>query len=360
MTDVSELRVDRRDLRRCEIAERSIECGVGEAVLAVERFALTANNVSYAVAGDAMNYWKFFPAPDPWGCVPVWGFGRVVESRCAGVTVGDRYYGYFPMATHLAVAPMRLSSQGFVDGAAHRAGLAAVYNQYRKVGAAAREAEDAEMLLRPLFMTSFLIDDFLDDNGFFGSRAVLLSSASSKTSIALAFELSRKRQDAVACIGLTSAANVDFVERLGYYAHTLTYEAIASLDPAVATVFVDVAGDSRVLRRVHEHFGPALRHSCLVGATHWEGRDSGGRGPLPGVAPALFFAPSHIQKRHADWGPGGLETRIATDWSAFVADTRRWLRVEDVRGPRAMRTAYLEMLEGRTGPERGIVIAPAG
>ena len=34
----------------------------GEALLRVESFGLTANNITYAVFGDAMNYWDFFPA----------------------------------------------------------------------------------------------------------------------------------------------------------------------------------------------------------------------------------------------------------------------------------------------------------
>ena len=75
---------------------------------------------------------------------------------------------------------------------------------------AAREAEQA--LLRPLFMTSFLIDDFLADTGFFGARRVMLSSASSKTAYGTAFCLSLRRgsPNAVKVIGLTSAGNLAF------------------------------------------------------------------------------------------------------------------------------------------------------
>jgi len=359
MIDITELRVDRRNLRHCEIARRRASCGEGEAVLAVERFALTANNVTYAVAGDSMHYWQFFPAPEPWGCVPVWGFGRVVESRHADVNPGDRFYGYYPMASHVVVAPARVGAQGFVDGAAHRAALPPVYNQYRRVGSSSRDDENAEMLLRPLFMTSFLIDDFLDDNGFFGARSVVLSSASSKTSIGLAFELARKRRGSVECAGLTSRANMPFVESLGYYDRCVPYDDIESLDARVPTAFVDMAGNGAVLRRVHQHFGGALRHSCIVGVTHWEAAERSAP-VLPGPQPSLFFAPSRIRKRHADWGPGGLDERLGRDWTAFVAATRDWLKVENIVGPDAMRAAYLEMLEGRTTPDRGVVIAPAG
>ena len=58
----------------------------GEARLRIDAFALTSNNVTYAAFGEAMKYWQFFPCGDAaWGCIPVWGFAEVVESRAAGV-----------------------------------------------------------------------------------------------------------------------------------------------------------------------------------------------------------------------------------------------------------------------------------
>ena len=55
----------------------------GEALLRGDRVGLTANNVTYAVLGEAMRYWRFFP-PGPrglgpeWGLPPLWGFADVV------------------------------------------------------------------------------------------------------------------------------------------------------------------------------------------------------------------------------------------------------------------------------------------
>ena len=56
----------------------------GKARLKVDKFALTANNVTYATFGEAMNYWNFFPAADEkYGRVPVWGFATVTESKAS-------------------------------------------------------------------------------------------------------------------------------------------------------------------------------------------------------------------------------------------------------------------------------------
>ncbi len=62
--------------------------GEGEALLSVEHFGLTANNITYAAFGEAMSYWRFFPAPDGWGRMPVWGFATVAESRAEGLPEG--------------------------------------------------------------------------------------------------------------------------------------------------------------------------------------------------------------------------------------------------------------------------------
>ena len=110
----------------------------GQVLIRVDAFALTANNVTYGVAGDTIGYWQFFPArsdEDGWGRIPVWGFGDVVRSRVDGITEGERFYGYFPMASHLVAKPERVSERGFTDAAAHRAALPSVYNQYTATAA---------------------------------------------------------------------------------------------------------------------------------------------------------------------------------------------------------------------------------
>lgn len=185
------LYIDRKDLHRVHFGpdpDAVRPLAPGEARLALQHFALTANNITYAAFGEAMKYWQFFPAPDPnSGCLPVWGFGLVAESRADGVTVGQRVYGYFPAGTHLVVTPGRVSAAGFVDSAPHRAELAAAYQAYvfceRDPSWQAR-LEGLQAVLKPLFTTSFLLDDALAEAQFFGARQLLLSSASSKTATA--------------------------------------------------------------------------------------------------------------------------------------------------------------------------------
>jgi len=81
--------VDRDDYRRTRSVEAT-PAGLadGEARLRVDAFGLTANNVTYAAAGDLVGYWTFFPHPTSattsTGARPGLGIhrrGRVVRGR---------------------------------------------------------------------------------------------------------------------------------------------------------------------------------------------------------------------------------------------------------------------------------------
>ena len=337
----------------------------GELRMRIDSFALTSNNITYAAFGDAMNYWGFYPTGEAsTGCIPVWGFATVAESRCAGVEPGERCYGYWPIGDEAVLQPVRVNEGGFFDGAAHRRELHPVYNQYLRCSAdpaylAEREAEQA--LLRPLFMTSFLIDDFLADNQFFGARTVVLSSASSKTAYGTAFCLAQRRgsADAVKVVGLTSAANLAFTQSLGCYDEVLTYDAVQTGLAQEPSVYVDFSGSVAVRANVHAHLGEQLAYSCSVGGTHWEALGSG-KG-LPGPRPVLFFAPAQIKKRVADWGGPALQQRMAAAWAAFmkpVTDAHQpWLVVVRGRGEAAVEACYATLLGGQVKPQEGHILS---
>ena len=350
-----ELLVARDDLRNSRIVDAPApEPGPGEVRFRIEQFAFTANNITYAVFGDMMGYWQFFPTEPGWGRIPVWGFARIDASDVEGLEVGERVYGYFPMASHLVVTPDRVGPGGFVDAAPHRAALPSVYNHYIRLGHDPGGPDDAyEALLRPLFTTSFLIDDWLDEQAFFGATQVVIGSASSKTALGLAQVLSDRRDCRV--IGLTSPGNAAFVERVGYYDTVVPYGALDGEPADEPTVFVDMAGDGAVVAEVHGHYADQLVHSCRVGATHWE--EISFDAPLAGPAPVMFFAPDHVERRRTDWGPGGVEERVGAALAVFIASARGWMEVAEHHGTEEVNAAYLDVLEGRARPDQGIILS---
>ena len=201
-------------------------------------------------------------------------------------------------------------------------------------------------------MTSFLADDFLAEQDYCGARSVLISSASSKTSIALAFQV--KRGGRARAIGLTSARNADFVRKLGFYDQVVLYDEIASLAKQPA-VFVDMAGDGAVTAAVHGHFRDELKSDCTIGATHWSA-DRKHEG-LPGPKPQFFFAPAQIVKRSKDWGPQVLSQRIASAWTQFCDASDAWLHVVRSRGREALARVYQDTLAGRTQASDGHILS---
>jgi hypothetical protein len=325
-------------------------------LLVVEGFAVTANNVTYAVVGEQLGYWNFFPAPESWGIVPVWGHARVIASRHPDIAVGERVYGYLPMASHLIVQPGPVAADGFRDMAAHRQPMSAIYNQYRRLAAdpahdPAHEAERA--LFAPLFTTSFLIGDQLQRQGWHGADTLILTSASSKTALAAAF-VARADSPAVRRIGLTSAPNRAFVEATGLYDAVVSYDALDRLEMAGQAALVDFAGNTQLLQDVHAALPGQLAHVLRVGVTHHDERAE--TEALPDPKPVWFFAPDAATALIGEIGAPAFNAALAARWAGFVAEAARWITVERSEGADALQAVWRDQLAGRVRPELGHLI----
>jgi hypothetical protein len=346
--------VRRDDLRTTRVVDDAAPgaLGDGAARLRVERFGFTANNVTYGAFGEQMGYWRFFPAQDGWGRIPVWGFGEVVESQAEGVKAGQRFYGYFPMSSAVTMRP-RAGGGGFEDAAEHRAALPATYNRYFEAtteAGFAPEDDAATAVMRPLFMTGWLIAQQLGRGG-----AVALASASSKTAYCTAHALNQL-DDAPSVIGLTSARNADFTRSLGFYDTVLTYDQVGELPRGEGLRYVDMAGDADLRRAVHEHLATDLHASIVVGATHWDHASLDGGDALPGPRPEFFFAPTVAERLASELGPAELQRRIGADWARFLEPLAAVLDIEQDEGPEAVERVYRAFLDGTADPRKGHVL----
>lgn len=346
------LEIDRSDIRHHRTVDSSPRAlQSGDVLLQVESLALTSNNVSYALSGDFLDYWGFFPTEDGWGRLPAMGYGIVTESLNDGVPVGSRYWGFFPVGDH-HVVNAQATSTGFIDVAPYREKHAMAYRAFDRVSDSPSETDDANSLLRGLFLTSFLAEDFLFENGMFGAGQIVISSASSKTAIALAHRI-RSRGN-THCIGLTSAAHVSFVEKVNLYDEVATYDDIETLAEWSPTVFVDMAGNADVVSRIHHHFEEALMHSCSIGATHWD--QGGTKENLPGPRPAFFFAPSQLARRAKEWGRDEVNSQINNALDKFIADSPRWLNIQH-SDPTSIENLYDQLVQGNISPETGHILS---
>lgn len=336
------------------------EPGEGEVVLALDRFSLTTNNITYAAYGDAIGYWKVFPTGrKDHGLMPVWGFADVAASRAAGIEVGARVFGYFPMADRLVVQAEKISKGGFADAAPWRKAAPDIYNRYVLCAADANydaALENPEAVFRPLFITSYTAVDFLREHDFFGAKQVVVSSASSKTAYGAAWCMAR---DDVRLIALTGARNRAFVEGLGAYEAVHGYDEIESLPTGAPTLYLDLAGDPDLRRRVHARFGADLTYDCLVGSTQGDAFPT--HDPeLVGPRPVFFFAATCLDTHRERGTLRAFYERFFADQRAFfervVDPAAPWIRIVEHQGLEEAAKVVRALADGVSDAAEGAVV----
>jgi hypothetical protein len=358
---LTELWIDRNDYRHTKVASADIPSpGEGEILVSIDKFAMTANNVTYAASGDVFGYWQFYPTgEDPWGKVTVWGIGEVVESRVEGIAVGERLYGFFPMGTHVLLSPGDISERGFTDTMTHRQSLPGLYNHYARTQSEPtelRQLEDQRCIFFPLFMTGYVIADLLLDSDWFGGRQIVIGSASSKTGFSAAAFIRAAGFDG-ALVGLTGEQNVAFAEGLDCYDSVISYAGLEKLDQMPA-VYIDIAGDVGVRSRLHHHLENNALRTLLVGATHWDQfAKSMDDGPLPGSEPEVFFAPAQIEKRDAEWGQGLIMSRAYAASIELIQQLAPTLIIESHSGTEACNEMWQALLDNQISGQRGIMMS---
>jgi len=331
----------------------------GEILVKIDQFGLSANNISYALTGVQLGYWRFFPptvGDSRWGLMPVWGFSDVIASNVEGLPVGDRLFGFYPPATHLKMTPVALTDQRMVDGAPHRDGLPAPYNIYRRVNAELgyeRTTDRVRMLFWPLYMTSYMLWDFLQDKSWYEAQQVIIISASSKTSIGFAYAMQDDKA-APPSFALTSKSKLDFVTGLDLFSQSTNYEALSDIDADTPSLVIDFSGNEELLSGLFIHLGKNMIQCVKVGMTHWANAE-----PEIGRSADqshFFFAPDHAQKRLKDWGPDSLSQKTATFIQSASDKSRDWLKIRTVDGLIGLTNIYHDVCHGRIAADQGLIV----
>jgi len=359
MTNNVSFRVEKEHFDRVNVCEEALaDLQAGQVRLQVNQYALTANNVTYAVLGFSFKYWNFYPTAAPYGIIPVWGYATVVASRHEAIQVGERLYGYYPMARYCTLQPTQVNPYSFIEGSAHRQGLAAVYNSYTRVAAdPVLHHEDLQAyvpLVYPLFATAFLIYQFLKSKAFIGAEQVVLTSASSKTALGLAYMLRQNRQaDGKKIVGVTAASNAGFVQDTGYYDAVVAYEDYTAM-AQVPTVVVDFRGNRSFLLGLAQHFAHQLQHMAMVGVTDW-----GARGSHGDIAKAeVFFAPAAMKTFFEVHGPVKGMQLLNKAAVQFIDDVRHTMELVQVTDMDQLRQLYTALVQGQVNPKQGYVVKP--
>lgn len=359
ITSFQVVRNDLATLRWCDEPSSSDDLADGQISVEISRVAFTSNNVTYARLGEQIPYWDYFPADKQWGRIPVWGLGTVSRSRNPNVSEGEGVYGFFPMDSRVVLQPGARALARFVDETPHRRKLPPTYNEYVLIDRdrTYRVADaNSHLVLRPLFSVSFFCAAYLSENGYFGARQIVITSASSKAALGMAFLLNRDRaiRDAFEIVGLTSPANVDFVKAARLFDQVAPYEAIDTLSFR-PSVLIDISGAAAARAAVHRRLGDALAASLLAGFTHWNELDIT-KSVLPGPKPTLFFTPDHILRLRREWGPDRLRERLAEAWRGFLGFVDPWLEYQHATMHFEVESAYRAVLAGRVPANRAHIL----
>ena len=346
--------VNKYDLFETTFSEEKIPISKeNEVILEIERYAFTSNNITYGVIGDTLGYWNFFPAEEPYGIIPVWGFANVTSSKNEYILEGDRFYGYFPMSRYLKVIPKKGNDFGFVDDSNHRRKLPPVYNHYSKIIKYAGESLEYHPLIKPLFLTSFLNYFFLQDEKFFDCDQIILTSASSKTALSLAFLLSKyKSKVKKKIIAITSEKNMQFVSEIKFYDTVLSYDNAEENLKISKSVIVDFAGNSDYLKKLSDHLGEGLKHVSLIGLADWSSKTNFKSIPNS----KFFFAPNHAEKRYREMGV--KRTTLLADelLKEFIMKVKNYIKLEYCNDPKDIHELYLKSLKGKIDPSKGYMV----
>lgn len=358
----TQIQINKSNLGQCKTVQQDIDYSALKAdqvVLEIESFGFSANNITYALMGDQMGYWGFFPADDGYGILPIWGFAVVTFSNHPHIQVGEKVFGYLPMASHLVITAGDVSAQSFYDVDDSRKSISSVYDQYVRCavdpGYSAKK-EDWQLNFRPLFMTSFVLDDYVGEKITAQTKQIVLTSASSKTAYGAGFLLKHFKQERgvnYEVIGLTSPGNVAFTEASGCYDRVVSYDQFASLNQQQGTIILDFAGNKPLLLNLQSHFADAMQLMVYIGVTDVESQKETFAGELRGE---LFFAPSQVKKRTQEWGGAGFMQKYAVAWGAFSAHIEPVLSTTHFNGVEAITKLYQDGLQGKFETDKMYVV----
>lgn len=337
-------------------AEEIQELQPGEVLFKIDKFALTTNNITYAVTGFQLKYWNFFPAENNWGIIPCWGFATVIQSKNEAIREGEQVYGYFPMAKYLKINAGKINDHSFRDISEHRQPMAAIYNTYTRLGMEMKypkEIQDYIPIFQPLFATSFLNYQFLKSSMFFEAENVIITSASSKTALGLAFMLHQnKKQGQKKIVGLTSPKNVAFVKSVGFYDEVLSYDEVPAKVQNIPTIMVDMAGNGNLLSNVYEHLGEQLKFISKIGLTDWSAASMEEKIPVA----KFFFAPTYAQAFFEKHGAKSANGMIVKTMFSFIQQAKQWIEIGHIHTYPDLEKQYSNMLSGKMNPGRGWLV----
>ena len=363
--------------------------------LRVDKVGLSANNLFYAQMGEApfLKFFAVYPLEESHkelANMPAWGVGTVIESNNNDFQQGEQYRGFLHM-TNVVQMKAKRTPEGFTAYGGKRDKLNQAYNGFLRIEANGASPiagtganSDLAMTSAPGASSGFILYELLKMRDFYSGNGVILTSASSKLSLATALLLQQERNTGSLehVIGYTANANADFVRDTGLFDTVLGYDEGLPPTAGSRNNLVDVAGDSAIYKRNKEQLVKAF----AVGGTHADADASiftafGATGFvkmfIDMIAPVsvknwasrnlsprleMFFAPTVINELLAQWGREKMDAKSDAALTQFVdaALENGWITVKRCENLQDAQAAYKDIVTGQVPPSEAVVISLNG
>ncbi|NQX89379.1 MAG: DUF2855 family protein [Halioglobus sp.] len=383
----------RKDLKETVVLRDELPPLVPDEIrLRVDKVGLSANNLFYAQMGEApfLKFFSVYPLAEEheaFANVPAWGVATIIESANPEFQIGQKFRGFLHM-TNVVQMKARRMPEGFVAFGGARDKINQAYNGFLTVDSqgtspiqGAGVKSDLAMAAAPGASSGFALYQQLKMHDFYGGNCVVLTSASSKLSLATAqlLQTERGRGRLQRVIGYTANANAQFVADTDLFDDVIGYTEHLPQGGDLQHVLIDVAGDAAIYKRGKAQYVKAF----AVGGTHSDAESSvfTAFGPsgflkmfIDMLAPQLvkswasrwltprlemFFAPAVINVLLAQWGREELERKSNQALTGFVdaAIGQGWIEVLRSESPESAQAAYRRIVEGEVPPSEAIILS---
>lgn len=385
----------RDDIQQTEVLRDELPPLVTDEIrLRVDKIGLSANNLFYIQMGEApfLKFFSVYPLEEEHkhlANMPAWGLATVIESANSEIAAGEQFSGFLQMANVVQMKAKRTKG-GYTAYGDKRDKLNQAYNNFTQLrdtrasplnGTGVKS--DLAMIASPGALSGFILYELLLMSDFYNGDSVVLTSASSKLSMATALLLQEARKNGAIrkIIGYTSDTNVDFVSGTGLYDDVLTFDQDLPSDGNLKHILIDVAGDASIYKGNQNRVIKAL----AVGGTHASAESSTftAFGPsgflkmfIDMVGPKatkrwakrrlkprleMFFAPTVINELLAQWGQEELDKKSDAALQKFVdaAIDGGWISVTRSEDVNAIQSAYQRVVSGGVPPSEAVIISLA-
>ena len=371
--------------------------------LRIDKVGLSANNKFYLSFGrnPTFQFFEAYPVPrnaqvvgedtppDTTSLVhpPAWGLATVVESSLPeAIPVGTKYRAMLPLGNQVQLEEVTPKENG--DFLVVRPKTNPAYNVFAKVAPDSILASPDNTLAGvalatwPGTVTGFGLYYQLVLDKFYRKspeeeRVVVLTSASSKVSLATAFYLKQPLEQAskdIKVIGMTSESNKDFCQKTQLYDQVLGYDDDLPDDDKY--ILIDVAGRGEVYKgnqdkivkayvvgnshgvpdavSTFSSFGYIATLKMMLAFMGWGGWLAKYLNPKLEVFLIMTVSAQLTQ----DWGAEGFQKRYETAMQDFTkaAVDKGWMTCKQCNDMKEIKDAYQGIVEGTIPPNEAVIL----